>query len=95
MKEIPAPLAYLLVTWGVVTGLLVIMVIYRATLSSREDDQIFLNKAEDNMMASEQRVVIDRNRTSSRGPSSLSLRFRECCFWQASACGFGVASAAF
>jgi hypothetical protein len=36
------------------------MVIYRATLSSREDDQIFLNKAEDNMMASEQRELISR-----------------------------------
>jgi hypothetical protein len=60
MGEIPAPLAYLLLTWGVITGLLVIMVIYRTTLSSREDDQIFLNKAEDNMMASEQRVVIDK-----------------------------------
>jgi hypothetical protein len=60
MGEITGPLAYLLLTWGGVTVLLVIMVIYRATLSSREDDQIFLNKAEDNMMASEQRELISK-----------------------------------
>jgi hypothetical protein len=65
MGDLPGPLAYLLITWGVVTVLLVIMVIYRAALSTREDDQIFLNKAEDNMMASEQRVLIDKlNRLS-------------------------------
>jgi hypothetical protein len=65
MGEITGPLAYLLLTWGGVTVLLVIMVIYRATLSSREDDQIFLNKAEDNMMASEQRELISKlNRLS-------------------------------
>jgi hypothetical protein len=60
MGEITGPLAYLLLTWGGVTVLLVIMMIYRATLSSREDDQIFLNKAEDNMMASEQRELIGK-----------------------------------
>ncbi len=60
MGEITSPLAYLLLTWGGVTVLLVIMVIYRSTLSSREDDQIFLNKAEDNMMASEQRELISK-----------------------------------
>jgi hypothetical protein len=60
MGDIPTPLAYLLLAWGVITAMLVITVIYRATLSSREDDQIFLNKAEDQMMASEQRELIDR-----------------------------------
>jgi hypothetical protein len=60
MGEITGPLTYLLLTWGGVTVLLVIMVIYRATLASREDDQIFLNKAEDNMMASEQRELIGK-----------------------------------
>jgi hypothetical protein len=60
MGDLPAPLGYLLMTWGVITSMLVILLIYRATLSSREDDQIFLSKTEDQMMATEQREIIDR-----------------------------------
>ena len=58
--DISGPLAYLLMSWGVITTMLIILVIYRATLSTREDDQLFLNKAEDQMMASEQRVLIGK-----------------------------------
>ena len=32
--------------WGVITTVLAILLIYRATLSSREDDQIFIDAAE-------------------------------------------------
>jgi hypothetical protein len=55
-----SPLAYLLVSWGVITVLLVGLLIYRAVLSTREDDQIYLNKAEVSMMAGEQQVLIGR-----------------------------------
>jgi hypothetical protein len=51
------PLAYLLLAWGVVTGALVILVVYRVTLSSKEDDQIFIGKAEEHI-AAEQRIII-------------------------------------
>jgi hypothetical protein len=51
------PLAYLLLAWGVVTGALVILVVYRVTLSSKEDDQIFIGKAEEHI-AAEQRLII-------------------------------------
>ncbi len=51
------PLAYLLLGWGVVTSILVILVVYRVTLSSREDDQIFIGKAEEHI-AAEQRAII-------------------------------------
>lgn len=60
MEELPAPLVYLLVSWGVITSVLVVLLIYRATLSTREDDQIYLNKAEASMMASEQQMIVDR-----------------------------------
>jgi hypothetical protein len=60
MGELPTPLAYLLLTWGVITSILVILVIYRATLSTREDDQIYISKAEDSMMAAEQRMIIGK-----------------------------------
>ena len=59
MGDMPAPLVYLLLSWGVITAALVILVIYRATLSTREDDQIYLNKAAASM-AADQQVLIGR-----------------------------------
>jgi len=49
----------LLSSWGVVTAVLIILVIYRATLSSREDDQIFIDAAEQHHFQ-EQRAIITR-----------------------------------
>jgi hypothetical protein len=60
MGDMPAPLAYLLLSWGVVTTVLVVLMIYRATLSTREDDQIYLNKAEETMMGTEQQALIGK-----------------------------------
>src|SRR5205814_4242260 len=54
MGNLPGPLAYLLLFWVVITAALVALLIYRAVLSTREDDQIYLNKAEVSMMAGEQ-----------------------------------------
>jgi len=36
----------LMSSWGVITTVLVILVVYRVTLSSKEDDQIFIDAAE-------------------------------------------------
>jgi ABC-type enterobactin transport system permease subunit len=36
----------LMISWIVITIVLVALVVYRATLSSREDDQIFIGEAE-------------------------------------------------
>jgi len=60
MGGIPAPLAYLLIACGLTTAVLAILVIYGDTLSTREDDQLYLGKAEQTMMASEQRVLIGK-----------------------------------
>ena len=73
MGELPTPLAYLLLTWGVITSILVILVIYRATLSTREDDQIYINKAGDSMMAAEQRMIIGKMNRLGRPILGLSL----------------------
>jgi hypothetical protein len=35
-----------MISWGVITVVLVILVVYRGTLSSKEDDQIFIDAAE-------------------------------------------------
>jgi hypothetical protein len=55
-----ATLAYLLTSWAATTAVLIILVIYGNTLSIREDDELYLNKAESQMMASEQRALITK-----------------------------------
>ena len=37
------------VAWGVVTTILVILLIYRSTLTMQEDDQLFLGESESHM----------------------------------------------
>ena len=49
---------YLLASWIAVTGILVVLVIYGNALSTREDDELYLNRAEQVMMAAEQNVLI-------------------------------------
>jgi len=60
MGGIPAPLAYLLLACGLATAVLAVLVIYGDMLATREDDQLYLNKAEQTMMASEQQVLIEK-----------------------------------
>ena len=49
----------LMISWGVITAFLVILVVYRGTLSSKEDDQIFIDAAEQHHYQ-EQLVIIAR-----------------------------------
>jgi hypothetical protein len=51
-----SPLNTVLVIWGVVTGILAILLIYRSTISMKEDDQLFLDSAQTNL-EEEQREV--------------------------------------
>ena len=53
-------LEYLLASWIAVTGILVVLVIYGNALSTREDDELYLNSAEQVMMAAEQNVLITK-----------------------------------
>lgn len=41
-------------------GITMVLVIYGNALSTREDDELYLNKAEQAMMASEQRMLIGK-----------------------------------
>ena len=60
MGGIPNTLAYLLMIWGAITAVLVVLVIYGNALSTREADEIYLNKTEESMMADEQRTLIGK-----------------------------------
>ena len=53
------PLLYLLIVWGVVTAIFLILIAWRSVLSSHEDDQIFIDAAQDHM-AREQRELIQK-----------------------------------
>jgi hypothetical protein len=51
-----------MVSWGVITAVLVILVIYRGTLSSKEDDQIFIDAAEQHLYQEQQAVIAKMSR---------------------------------
>jgi uncharacterized membrane-anchored protein YhcB (DUF1043 family) len=50
-------LKWLLIAWGIVTGILIVLLIYRSTLTMKEDDQLFLDESS-SAMAAEQRELI-------------------------------------
>jgi len=55
--SIQGPILYLLVAWGILTGIFILLFIWRSVLSSHEDDQIFLDAAQEHM-AREQRELV-------------------------------------
>jgi hypothetical protein len=59
------PMLYLLIVWGVVTAIFLVLVAWRSVLSSHEDDQIFLDAAEEHM-AREQRELVSKINSLSR-----------------------------
>ena len=52
-------LSYLLIIWGAVTAVFLGLLIWQSILSNKEDDQLFLDSAEDHM-AREQREIVAR-----------------------------------
>ena len=93
MESIHGVVYGLLVAWGVVTAILVVVLVYRSTLETREEDQIFLDAAGESM-ASEQRALW-------RGSKSSASRLRRwwwfqvCCWWQQRESGCGKSSRIF
>ena len=59
MDAYGSSLILLLVAWGVVTAVLLVFLIYRSNLSTREEDQIFLGSGAQ-AMATDQRVLVAR-----------------------------------
>jgi hypothetical protein len=51
------PMFALLVAWGILTGILVLLLIYRSTLTMHEDDSIFLNDTESQMQKDQVEVL--------------------------------------
>jgi hypothetical protein len=63
----------LLISWSGVTAVLIVLVIYGNTLSMKEDDELYLNRAEQTMMASQQQTLIAKMRRLSRIITGLAV----------------------
>ena len=59
-----SPLVMLLTGWGVLTAVLVVLLIYRSTLSMHEDDQMFLNASDAHMEKEQNELRAKMNRIS-------------------------------
>jgi len=58
-------LVALLIVWGILTAVLVVLMIYRGTLTMHEDDQLFLDEAESHMEKEQAEIM---NRADRVGP---------------------------
>lgn len=50
-------LGSLLIVWCALTGVLILLLFYRGVLSMREEDQLFLDRAEDHIMREQKEIV--------------------------------------
>lgn len=57
-----SPLIWLLIVWGVLTAILIVLLIYRSTLTMQEDDQLFLNESESHMQTEQTELLAKVNR---------------------------------
>jgi cell division protein FtsL len=57
-------LTMLLIIWCVLTAVLVILLIYRSTLSMHEDDQLFLDESSKNMREEQEALLMRMNRVT-------------------------------
>lgn len=64
-STLTGPVLYMLIAWGIVTAVFLALLIWRNLLESHEDDQLFLDAAEEHM-AREQRALVQRINTLSK-----------------------------
>jgi hypothetical protein len=72
MESMDSTMFVLVVAWSIVTVALILMWIYRSTLENREEDQIFLDAAQESM-ARDQRAIVARIEKLSRPITSLMV----------------------
>jgi hypothetical protein len=59
------PTLWLLIAWGAITAVFLVLIAWRSLLASHEDDQIFLDSAQEHM-AKEQRELVAKIQSLSR-----------------------------
>ena len=53
---------WLLIAWGVVTGVLLILLFYRSTLTRQEDDQLFIDESSASRATEQSQLIAKVNR---------------------------------
>lgn len=56
------PMTGLLIAWGVLTTILIVLMIYKSTLTMHEDDSIFLNETESQMQKDQTEILSKVNK---------------------------------
>jgi len=57
-------LEWLLVAWGIVTGILLILLFYRSTLTRQEDDQLFIDESSSSRATEQQELIAKVNKVN-------------------------------
>jgi hypothetical protein len=57
-----SPMVGLLIAWGILTAILIVLLIYKSTLSMHEDDSIFLHETESQMHKDQVEVLAKMKR---------------------------------
>ena len=57
-----SPLIGLAIAWGVLTAILIILLIYRSTLTMREDDQLYLSDSGSSMQQEQTEILTKVNK---------------------------------
>ena len=52
-----SPMVGLLIVWGILTGILIILLIYRSTLTIHEDDSLYLGESESHMEKEQSEIL--------------------------------------
>jgi hypothetical protein len=73
MTSISSLLPYLYMFCGAVTAALVVLVIYGNALDTRADEEIYLNKTEEKMMASDQPALVGKMNRLARVITVLAI----------------------
>ena len=53
-----SPMTMLIIVWAILTVALIIVLIYRSTLSMHEDDQLFLDDSTSNLRAEQEQLMM-------------------------------------
>ena len=53
-----SPIVGLLIAWGILTAILIVLMIYKSTLTMHEDDSIFLHETESQMHKDQMEVLV-------------------------------------
>jgi hypothetical protein len=61
-EQMTQGMEWLLIAWGVVTGILLILLFYRSTLTRQEDDQLFIDESSASRATEQSQLIAKVNK---------------------------------